>query len=215
MDIYKLSDKPEFVITDLKLGVKNQDRVNVYVNDKFAFSLDVAQVVDFKIKKGLAISEDKFLELKRASEFGKLYQRTLEWALLRPHSESEARDYLRKKIFEKKLDKSYIDRIIEKLKTKKYLDDYRFAEWYVEYLTGKKNFSIKRIRMELRKKGVANDIVDELLEGTENYEAEKLSEIIAKKRSKYPDEKKLIAYLCRQGFDFQLVNELVRSFETD
>ncbi|MBR3323948.1 RecX family transcriptional regulator [Candidatus Saccharibacteria bacterium] len=215
MDIYRLSNKPGFVITDLKLGVKNQDRVNVYVNDKFAFSLDVAQVVDFKIKKGLAVSEDRLLELKKASEYGKLYQRTLEWVLLRPHSESETRDYLRKKIFEKKLDKSYIDRIIEKLKTKKYLDDYRFAEWYVEYLTGKKNFSIKRIKMELRKKGIANDIVDELLERTENYEAKKLSEIIAKKRSKYPDEKKLIAYLCRQGFDYQLVNELVRSSEMD
>ena len=103
MDICNL--KGDFKITDLKLGVKNQDRVNVYVNDKFAFSLDISQVVDFKIKKGLIISEDKFLELKKASEFGKLYQRTLEWVLMRPHSERETRDYLKKKIFEKKLKK--------------------------------------------------------------------------------------------------------------
>ena len=65
MEIYKLSDeiekstgvrrddgtdekKSEQVVTDLKQGVRNPERVNVYIDEKFAFSLDIAQVVSCK-----------------------------------------------------------------------------------------------------------------------------------------------------------------------
>ena len=85
-------------ITDLRQGVKNPNRVNVFVNGKFAFSLDVSQVVDYKLKVGKEISVAELEELKKASEFGKLYQRILEWVLMRPRSERETRDYLYKKL---------------------------------------------------------------------------------------------------------------------
>ena len=103
MDIIKLDDKknstiPSFLVTELKQGVKNPNRVNVFVNGKFAFSLDVAQVVDYKLKVGVRLSADKYAELKNASEFGKLYQRTLEWVLMRPRAVREVRDYLRRKL---------------------------------------------------------------------------------------------------------------------
>ena len=127
-------------ITALKQGVRNPDRVNVYVDGKFSFSLDISQVVDFGIKVGIEVSDEQIAEFKRASEFGKLYQRALEWVLVRPRSIRETNDYLYKKIFEKKLDKNYKDRIIEKLKDKKYLDDYKFAEYYVENRFVKKGY---------------------------------------------------------------------------
>ena len=189
--------------------------MNVHVNGKFSFSLDISQVVDFGIKIGREISVEELEELKKASEFGKLYQRTLEWVLLRPHSEKECRDYLYKKIFEKKLDKNYIDRIIEKLKSKNYLNDVRFAEYYVENRFSKKGVSSKRLRMELIKKGISKDIIEETLAGSERNDAEEIKKMIAKKRSKYPDDEKLTAYLVRQGFQYDLVRELVRSYGTD
>ena len=42
-------EKSKYVITNLKQGVKNPNRVNVFVNSKYALSLDVAQVVDLNI----------------------------------------------------------------------------------------------------------------------------------------------------------------------
>lgn len=195
-------------ITALKQGLKNPDRVNVFVDEKFAFSLDISQVVDFGIKVGMEISAEDLAEFKRASEFGKLYQRTLEWVLVRPRSIRETNDYLYKKIFEKKLDKNYIDRIIEKLKDKKYLDDYKFAEYYVENRFVKKGVSLKRLRMELLKKGVSKEIIEEVLADSDRNDEEELKKMIAKKRAKYDDEK-LTAYLVRQGFQYDLVRELV------
>lgn len=201
-------------ITDLKQGVRNPDRVNVFVDGKFSFSLDISQVVDFGIKVGREVSSEDLAEFKKASEFGKLYQRALEWVLSRPHSKKELYDYLYKKIYEKKLDKNYINKIIEKLEDKNYINDEKFAEWYAENRFLKKGISLKRLKMELLKKGISKEIIEEVLADSGRNDEEELKKMIAKKRSKYDDEK-LTAYLCRQGFSYDLVRELVRSSGTD
>ena len=199
-------------ITEIKQGVKNPNRVNVFVDGKYSFSLDIAQAVDFKLKVGKEIAEEELVEYKNQSEFGKLYQRALEWALVRPRSEKEVYDYLYKKIYEKKLDKNYIDKIIKKLKDKKYLDDEAFARYYVENRFVKKGISQKRLKMELMKKGISKSTIDGAVGARDDEE--EILKIIAKKRAKYDDEK-LIQYLCRQGFSYELVRELVQSYEKD
>ena len=223
-------------ITELKAGVKNPERVNVYVNSKYAFSLDVAQVVDLKIKVGRVITDAELVELRRASEYGKMYQRTLEWVLMRPRSVREVRDYLFRKLRNtfrgpsatneergsevppvttgrnERVREEYAEfseDIISKLIEKGYLDDGRFAKWYVENRFVKKGVSQKRLRMELMKKGVAAGIIDEVLSSRDDEE--EIRKILARKRKKYDDPQKLIAYLCRQGFSYDLVRELVEN----
>ena len=66
--------------------------------------------------------------------------------------------------------------------------------------------------MELSQKGVTQECIDAVL--GERDDVEEIQKIIAKKRTKYNDEK-LIQYLCRQGFEYQLVRSLVRTCETD
>ena len=65
--------------------------------------------------------------------------------------------------------------------------------------------------MELMKKGVATEIVDEVLNG--RNDEEEIRKMIARKKSKYDDPQKLIAYLCRQGFSYDLVQRLVKEVE--
>ena len=222
-------------ITNLKQGVKNPDRVNVFVNDKYSFSLDITQVVDFKIKVGQEITREKLSELKSASSFGKLYQRTLEWVLVRPRSIRETRDYLRRKLrmsseghpqllrgrsAEPRKDgrearpeednSEFTNLIISRLFEKGYLDDQKFAEYYVENRFIKKGISQKRLKMELIKKGISNNIIEQVL--NKRNDEEEIKKIINKKRKKYDDDK-LIQYLVRQGFDYQLARTLV--LETD
>ena len=230
MEIYKLGDevpvgqcKAEGVlnlqITDLKQGVKNPNRVNVYVNGKYELSLDVAQVVDYGLKIGRVLNLEELAELKKASEFGKLYQRTLEWVLVRPRSVREVRDYLWRKLHKVSLESServreehaeFLRLIIERLVEKGYVDDYKFAEWYVENRFVKKGVSQRRLRMELTKKGVAKGIIDEALSGRDDVE--EINKMIAKKRGKY-DNEKLIQYLCRQGFSYELVRDAVNNWD--
>ena len=203
-----------YEITDIRQAVKNENRVNVFVNKKYSFSLDVTQLVDLKLKVGAKISEEELAEYKKLSEFGKLYQRTLEWVLVRPRSEKETFDYLYKKIYEKKLDKNYINEIIERLKNKKYLDDEHFAEYYVENRFVKKGISARRLKMELMKKGIKKEIIEKVLGGSARNDEDEILKIIAKKRARYDDEK-LIQYLCRQGFSYELARNLVLSYGKD
>ncbi len=221
-------------ITSLKQGVRNPNRINVFVNNKFSFSLDVSQIVDYKIKIGQEITPEKLAEYKTASDFGKLYQRTLEWALTRPRSIKETREYLYRKL-KNVLGRPYAtnggrnervspvttganervreehfklsETIIDRLISKGYLDDRKFAEYYVENRFVKKGISRKRLKMELAKKGVSSSIIEQVLD--KRSDEEEILKIIAKKRARYDDEK-LIAYLCRQGFDYQLAQSLVR-----
>ena len=57
------------------------------------------------------------------------------------------------------------------------------------------------------KKGVSREIIDEVLDARDDKE--ELLKMINKKRAKYDDEK-LIEYLVRQGFPYDLVKETVQ-----
>ena len=197
-------------ITDIKQAVKNPNRANVFVNNEYSFSLDIAQLVDEKLKIGTVLTAEKLNELKDKSEYGKLYQRTLEWVLTRPHSIKETKDYLFKKEVRSERDISrFRDEILERLISKGHLDDRRFAEYYVENRFVSKGISKKRMRMELMKKGIKSEIIDEVLNSSARNDEAEIKKIIAKKRNKYDDEK-LINYLVRQGFGFELARTLVQ-----
>ncbi|MBQ8992183.1 RecX family transcriptional regulator [Candidatus Saccharibacteria bacterium] len=198
-------------ISAIKPAVKNENRVNIFIDDEFAFSLDISQVVDFKLKVGKTLDEPEIKKLKKASNFGKLYQRTLEWVLSRPHSVRETRDYLKKKQFNKKdygITDEDIDAVLEKLEGKNYLNDQKFAEYYLENRFQKKGISKKRLELELQKKGISPETIAEALQNSPRDETEEIKKIIAKKRRKYDDEQ-LLAYLLRQGFDYDLAKAVL------
>lgn len=239
-------------ITAIKPAVNNYNRANIFINEKFEFSLDLSQIVDFHLKVGQTLDEKKISELKHASEFGKLYQNTLEWVLTRPRSIRETRDHLRQKLKKRQamnqqalrnreklksetaeerfirkdreerfggylrtrqltlFSEEDIEEVINRLIAKNYLNDYNFAKYYIENRNVKKGTSKKRLSLELAKKGIDRSVIDELLSENLRDDEEEIKKIIAKKRSRY-DEQKLINYLVRQGFDYQLVQSAVRS----
>ena len=89
-------------ITAIAAQTNNQNRVNVMVDGVYRFSLDVFQVADLGIRVGKEYTEQELNELEEESQFGKLYARSLEYALMRPRSQREMRDYLYKKTLSKK-----------------------------------------------------------------------------------------------------------------
>ena len=68
--------------------------------------------------------------------------------------------------------------------------------------------------MELMKKGVARDIIERVLNNSERNDEEEIKKIVAKKRARYSDEK-LIQYLCRQGFQYDVVKNVVEEFANE
>ena len=224
------ADHP-YLVTAIKPAQKIENRVNIFINDKYEFSLEIPQVIDLRLKVGRRLTVWELNECRHASEFGKLYHHALEYALMRPHSTKEVIDHLknrrtRRETMNRQVAKNrekskeeqirfklrtkelplYTDQdifaVIERLTEKGYVDDQKFAKFYVENRNYKKGISKKRLIIDLRKKGLDSDVIENAISGSERSDTEEMQKIIAKKSKKYTPEK-LVTYLVRQGFDFQ------------
>lgn len=227
--VFSLKDDPSVLpsdpqpfgrITALKPSAHDQNRVNVFISDRFFCSLTIAQVVDQKLKIGLKLDSAALDTLKEASAFGKLYARALEYVFLRPHSKKEIRDYLVRKthdrlvrvkdrqsgeyrtVSKKGFAFSLVQPVLDRLEARGYLDDRQFAKIWIENRQQTKGISLKKLRLELIKKGVNPAIIEEALQQSDRNDLSELRKILTKKRQKYPDEARLIQFLLRQGFSY-------------
>ena len=228
-----------------------------------------------KIRINNEYTETELEEIQAASDFGKLLQRSLEYALSRPHSEKEIRDYLKRKKIKRELEQKRYDEFLARLKTDenyrekikqlrksvreknqkirerdfaednrfeftkqaktglptkpgamisvtdieavinkltdlKIIDDERFARFYVENRNRAKGISEKKLRLELRNKGVLDATIQEVLgenefgEKVRNDKTE-IQKMIQKKRRRGYTDDKLKQYLLRQGFNYDLI----------
>lgn len=200
-------------ITAIKQQIKNLERVSIFVDGKYSFSLSFDELVTHKIKNNDELSEADVKRLKKISTDGKLKARALEWVLNRPHSVREFNDYLRRK----KTEPDLIEKWIEEFTGKKYLNDHAYSLWLYELraTVGKSNRAIKA---ELFKKGITREITEMIFEENADDEDERIKLVIAKKRklSRYKNNpEKLAQYLTSQGFNYGLVKESLKIDQPD
>ena len=202
-------------ITGISVQAKNSDRVNVSVDGKYRFSLDVFQLTELGIRVGADYTDEQLNELENESQFGKLYARALEYTLMRPHSAREIRDYLWRKTRATKYksrqgeikeragaSQSNIERVYARLGDRGYIDDEKFTRFWVENRNQRKGTSKRKLSAELKAKGVETSIIEAVLQESTRDDRSEIKKVIEKKRARYDDRNKLIAYLARQGFGY-------------
>ena len=211
-------------ITALKTQVRDKNRINVSIDGKYRLSLDMLQVVELGLRTGKEISEAELEALEEESQYGKLYTRALEYALIRPRSQREMRDYLYRKTRDtltkmgqvrKGVSTKLTERVFDRLFDKGYLNDEKFARFWVENRNVRKGSSMRKLQSELSSKGVSKDVIATVLEDSERSDDDELKKILLKKASRYDDPQKLIAYLARRGFRYDDIKEALANFETD
>src|SRR5581483_5563795 len=84
-------------ITALKQQIKNPERVSVFVDGKYEFSLSLDELLRERLKKDTELDKAKVKKLKKTSADGKLRMRSMEWLLNRPRSIREFKEYLYRK----------------------------------------------------------------------------------------------------------------------
>jgi regulatory protein len=203
-------------ITSISPQIKDNNRVNISVDGKYRFSLDIFQLVDLGIKIGGEFDEAELLVLEQESQFGKLYGRALEYCLMRLHSAKEVKDYLYRKTrpFKNKLGElqpgvsfEITTRVFDRLVEKGYIDDEKFAKYWAENRCVAKGVSFKKLKSELFSKGINSSIINQVLDKTERDDKTELQKIIIKKRSHYQDDKKFVSYLARLGFNYDDIKQ--------
>jgi regulatory protein len=150
--------------------------------------------------------------------FEKFYKASLNFLSFRPRSEKEMRDYLTKK----KCDEQTAQKIIESLLRSKFLDDEEFARRFIEQRTKIKPKANRVIKYELKQKGIARELIDQIFDATHGAEDAKASDFskaldlaqrkmpryarIEDKRKVY---EKLGRYLASKGFDWDTVKAVI------
>lgn len=207
-------------ITAITAQQKDPNRVNVMVDGKYRFSLDIFQYAELAIRPGKEYTEEELLALETESQFGKVYARALEYCLMRPHSSKEVRDYLYRKTrdtrtktgdVKKGVSPLITQRVYDRLVEKGYIDDEKFARYWIENRNLTKGASRRKLQAELRSKGVDSGRVDRLLAESGRDDADELRKIIAKKRSRYSDPQKFMQYLARQGFGYDAIKQALEA----
>ncbi len=203
-------------ITGISEQKKDKNRINIMVDGVYRFSLDIAQYGELGIRVGREYSEEELVELETESQFGKVYARGLEYCLMRPHSVREVRDYLYRKTrdsrtktggIKKGVSPQITDRVFRRLQDRGYVDDEKFARFWIENRNLKKGVSKRKLQAELRAKGVDGQIIERELAVTERGDESEIQKIIAKKRPRYNDDQKLMQYLARQGFSYDDIKQ--------
>lgn len=209
------------VITSIK-PQKNNKRVNIYLDNEFstqggpasgwAFGLDLENFVKFNLKVDQELDEDQIQLIKDTGEQQKILDKVLRFAMIRPRSEKEIKDYLKRKKFSS-LVYGYV---FEKLKEFKLLDDLKFAKWWVEQ---RQSFSPKSKRVlnyELKIKGIDNETIKQVLENTEIDELKLAKGLIKNKMYKWErfdlktKKQKISQYLAGKGFDWNVIQDVLK-----
>jgi len=128
---------------------------------------------------------------------------------LRPRSEKEVADYLRKR----KISSSDFEKIFKTLKEQKLVDDWEFARWWIEQREAFKPKGKVALRSELKQKGIAEEIIKKALA---HVEEESLArKALAKKIEVYrklpPEEffRKVSQFLSYRGFSWQTIEKII------
>jgi regulatory protein len=195
-------------ITALKVQKRNRRRVNVYIDDRFAFGLAAIEAARLKVGQHLSAAEIARLKEKDQAEVA--YDRALNFLSYRPRSIAEVRRYLAKKQF----DASTIDEVSARLRRADLLDDEAFARYWLENRDSFKPRSSRALRYELRQKGVAASIIDDLLSDYDEVDAAYRAALprvqkLARKHDVDTCRSKLVAFLNRRGFSFHIARDTV------
>lgn len=122
---------------------------------------------------------------------------------------------LRRKLAGWQIEPDDADAIIRSLKTRRYVDDARYAAAFVRDKYRFARWGRRKIHMALRQKRIAEDLIDEALGNIDEQEyAEILGHILkAKARTLdmdvYEDRMKLFRFALARGFEPDLIKKLM------
>lgn len=196
------------IITDVKVQVRNRDKVSIFVDGKYGFSLSLNQVNEFRdLKISSELTPQRLVELKKISQTNNLYLQILNLIYIRPRSEYEVRTKLKSK----KIDPDEIDQLITKLNSENNLNDQNFATWWINSRKNSKPISALKLRAELAQKGIKPQLAQQALiqNFSQDEELEALEKLVNKKKGRYESEQKLMAFLASRGFSYDLIKKVL------
>jgi regulatory protein len=194
-------------ITALRVQRRNRNRVNVYLDGRFAFGL--AAIEAARLRVGQVLSDEDIARLRQRDTAERAAERALDLLSYRPRSEAEIRERLTERY-----DPETAGEVLERLRRSGLVDDREFARYWVQNRLEHNPRGAVALRQELYQKGVDESAIEEALaEYDEEEAATRAAETARRKLRGLPPDvfrRRLTDYLLRRGFSYGVVRAVVQ-----
>ena len=206
------------VITKIEAQKRKEDRVNIYVDEKFFMAIYKELVFTFNLKKGDNIDEEYLKKILKDEMFLKGKNKALN--ILSKASQSEKK--IREKLNED-FEEDTVDDVIDFLKKYNFINDGELASKIVNTNVNLNKYGKNKIKQNLYNKGIEKSAIDEAISEID-YTAEFENALyLAQKRYdrvKNEDPKKAYAkianHLAYKGFNYDIIKSVLNKiFKND
>lgn len=197
----------------MKLSVKSgrEDKVHIFIDSEYNLTVDAEYWYLSKYHTLSEIDDETYEEMEQEIEKRRAFKKGLSLSSSRLHSKYE--------IYQKLLrnfSKEASEYAADKCEEIGVINDRDFAELYASELLERKGMGISRIRLELRRKGVPNDISQEIIDSLECDENQQIKNLIEKKYfRRLADEKgrrSVFNALVRLGYSYGDVKSAIEEY---
>lgn len=199
-------------ITKIEYQKNNKDRVNIYLDGKFEFGIDLNIMIKYSLSKNMELDNEFILEILMEEDKAKAYNYAISVLSRSPKSEKE----LRLKIIQKGYALELVNVIIDKLKANKYIDDDDYSDRFIHDKINISKYGKRKIKEALYNKGIDRSIIEEKLNlistDDERDRAYTLGEKKLKNLSDVENAKKYVKvsnFLINKGFEYETVRKVV------
>ena len=154
------------VITRLATARSRDKKINIYLDGKYTLSLPSDVVTQEGLKTDQELSASRVKSLAAAEKQRRCLNAAVLYLSHRPRSEYEVRQRLQRRGFEG----DCIEKIITTLKERGHINDASFACFWKENRDDFSPRSRRMTRMELRCKGIDNELIEGIIGEIDNNE---------------------------------------------
>ncbi len=202
-------------ITALRAGKGRAKRVNIFLDGKFAFRLEAEVAAREVLEVEQVLSTEQIEALTRSDQLQRCFNAAALYLSYRPRSEPELRERLLRRGF----GGDSVEAVITRLKEQGLVNDTAFAQFWKDNRESFSPRSQRLTRLELRRKGVADDIIDQVVDTIDDedsaYRATLKKARILPQSDYQSFRRRLGEYLRRRGFSYGVINHTVNRLWQD
>lgn len=201
------------VITKIEIQKKNKERVNLFLDNEYAFSISTELVYKEGLRVNLNVDIEKLKDLVEKEEMLRCKNSAIRIIERNYKTEKEVRN----KLIEKGYNENAINNAIDFLQKYNFLDDNTYTKMYVKDKLNSQGSN--KIKYTLMKKGISKEMIEEELQNIDRDDEKKVAMELAQKKlssikksenDKYKISGKLYRFLTSKGYNYDIVKETVK-----
>ena len=200
-------------ITEITQQAKKPSRVSIFIDGKFAFGMDKGDCSFMGLKAGMELSQERYDYIVDNVIYTKAYEQADRFIGFKLRTEKEVRDKLK----ENQYNDDIIERVISSMTKYKYINDENYALMYARDCRKLKKWGPQRIKIELYKRGINGNIVDNALASLNIDDTDEIIRGLLEKRIKdtpidLKEKQKHFNFLLRRGFNSDDIKRVLDEF---